>query len=85
MAERQLSLYWWFKKNPKLHFKYLYPKPTIVIPENIRKNADVWNQWFVSDGKHPGDGVMYFHDFLLSPAMQFIFPYISSNEYITNY
>ena len=65
MVGRQSSLYFWFKKDPKNNLKHLYPKPGTAIPDAIRGHAAEWNQWFVSEGQHPGDGVMWFHDFLL--------------------
>ena len=49
IAERQLSLYLWFKQNLKTHSMHLYHKPGIVIPVAIRSYPAVCNQWFVSD------------------------------------
>ena len=85
MAERQSSLYWWFKKDPKNNFRHLYPKPGTVIPDIIRSHAAVWHQWFVSEGKHPGDGVMWFHDFLLAPSLKDIFPRLIEDDCTLTY
>ena len=74
MPDRQLSLYYWFKKNPKEYSMNLYPKPNFLVPAILRTRASLWIKWFAPNGEHPGDGVMYFHDFLLSPAMKDLFP-----------
>jgi len=61
------SLYHWVKQNPKKHISEIYNNKT---PLALLKRADRFQDWF---GKYPGDGVLFFHDDLLSPLSE-VFP-----------
>ena len=66
LSEQNLSLYTWFKSNPKKNNFLLYPRWRSGVPTVLLKHASVWHDVFVEDeGRHPGDGLLYFHDFLL--------------------
>jgi len=80
ISKRQngLSLYNWVKKNPKKHISEIYDNKT---PFSLLKRADRFQDWF---GKYPGDGVLFFHDDLLSPLSE-IFPKYSFNHHPDEY
>ena len=61
------SLYRWVKQNPVKRIQLLYDDKT---PIDLLKRADRFIKWF---GKYPGDGVLFFHDDLLSPLSE-VFP-----------
>ena len=65
--EPSLSLYRWVKQNPKKHIAEIYANKT---PLTLLKRADRFQEWF---GKYPGDGVLFFHDYLLHPLSE-VFP-----------
>ena len=44
----------------------LYPRWRSGVPTVLLKQASIWHGVFVGDEqRHPGDGLLYFHDFLL--------------------
>ena len=61
------SLYNWVKQNPKKRISEIYDNKT---PSALLKRADRFQDWF---GIYPGDGVLFFHDDLLSPLSE-VFP-----------
>jgi len=66
LSENNLSLYAWFKSNPEKNNRLLYPRWRSGVPTVLLKYASVWHDVFVgNEEQHPGDGVLYFHDFLL--------------------
>ena len=66
ISEHNRSLYAWFKSNPKNTMRMLYPQWRVGVPTVLLKQATVWHDLFVADAKkNPGDGLLYFHDFLL--------------------
>jgi len=58
------SLYHWVKQNPKKHIKKIFDNKA---PIALYKRAERFQEWF---GKYPGDGVLFFHDDLLSPLSE---------------
>jgi len=65
--QHSFSLYHWVKKNPKKHISEIYDNKT---PSALLNRADRFHNWF---RKYPGDGVLFFHDDLLSPLSE-VFP-----------
>jgi len=61
------SLYHWVKQNPQRNISEIYDDKT---PLALLKRADRFQDWF---RKYPGDGVLFFHDDLLSPLSE-VFP-----------
>jgi len=61
------SLYQWVKQNPKKRISEIYDNKS---PLALLKRADRFQEWF---GDYPGDGVLFFHDDLLSPLSE-VFP-----------
>ena len=65
-SDLNLSLYAWFKSNPKKNELLLYPNWRTGLPTVLLKHASAWYDIFVGDDqRHPGDGLLYFHDSLL--------------------
>ena len=67
------SLYHWVKQNPKRHIPEIYNNKS---PLPLLKRADRFQDWF---GKYPGDGVLFFHNDLLSPLSE-VFPRYTNNN-----
>ena len=65
--QHSISLYHWVKQNPKKHISDIYDNKT---PFSLLNRADRFHNWF---RKYPGDGVLFFHDDLLSPLSE-VFP-----------
>jgi len=72
------SLYHWVKQNPKKRISEIYNNKT---PSVLLKRADRLQDWF---GKYPGDGVLFFHDNLLSPLSE-VFPRYTYNNHPDEY
>ena len=65
--QHSFSLYHWVKQNPQKHISEIYDNKT---PFALLTRVDRFRNWF---GKYPGDGVLFFHDDLLSPLSE-VFP-----------
>jgi len=67
LSQANQSLYFWFKSNPKANDRLLYPRWRVGVPTVLLKPAAAWFDVFVADARrNPGDGLLYFHDFLLN-------------------
>lgn len=67
LSQHNLSLYTWFKSDPKKNNRSLYPRWRAGVPTVLLKYAAMWFDMFVEDEqRHPGDGLLYFHDFILA-------------------
>ena len=69
-----ISLYRWVKQNPKKHISEIYNNKT---PSSLLIRADRFQNWFKN---YPGDGVLFFHDDLLSPLSEVLPKYTSNNH-----
>ena len=58
-----LSLYEWVKQNPKKHIIAMYRN---IYPKILSEKASRFSLWFKT---YPGDGVLFFHDSLLSSSI----------------
>jgi hypothetical protein len=76
--QHSFSLYHWVKQNPKKRISEIYKNKT---PDALLKRADRFQDWF---GKYPGDGVLFFHDVLLSPLSE-VFPMYTHNNHPEEY
>jgi len=76
--QHSFSLYRWVKQNPKKCISEIYDNNT---PLTLLKRADRFQAWF---GKYPGDGVLFFHDDLLSPLSE-VFPKYNFNNHPNEY
>jgi len=75
-----LSLHDWVKQNPKKHTIAIYRD---VYPNALAKKASRFSSLFKT---YPGDGVLFFHDPLLGPSIDFSAPELQSqtrpDEYV---
>ena len=76
--QHSYSLYNWVKQNPKKHISEIYDNKT---PLALLKRAERFQIWF---GKYPGDGVLFFHDDLLSPLSE-VFPKYNHHDHSDEY